>query len=130
VFIQATALLNRIYPVVSCHPHSCGDQSAMNSNPRDGATSAYLVRCNACDRAFWLPTRDDVPEHSGWERRASAHHDTGVRCAGSAMPGYWIGEGDGHTTIVDRSGPPETFDRIDGEGHGPIGDSWPSGKGT
>jgi hypothetical protein len=55
----------------------------------------YLVRCAQCDRAFWLSGRDDPPpEHSGWERRASAHHDTGTRCAGSGRPGYWIGEGD------------------------------------
>lgn len=56
----------------------------------------YLVRCAACDRAFWLAGREEAaPEHSAWERHPAAHRDTGVRCPGSRRPGHWIGEGDG-----------------------------------
>ena len=55
----------------------------------------YLVRCARCDRAFWQDSRDvPVPEHSRWERRVTAHRDTGSRCDGSMRRGYWIAEGE------------------------------------
>ena len=56
----------------------------------------YLVRCARCDRAFWQDSRDaPVPEHTRWERRVTAHRDTGRRCDGSMRRGYWIAEGEG-----------------------------------
>jgi hypothetical protein len=59
----------------------------------------YLVHCSACDRAFWQAEQDaPLPEHSRWERRAVAHHDTRQRCDGSARRGHWIAEGEGPPT--------------------------------
>lgn len=59
----------------------------------DGSKS-YLVRCARCDRAFWLASPDaPAPEHSRWDRRVAAQHESASRCDGSGQPGYWIGEG-------------------------------------
>ena len=56
----------------------------------------YLVRCARCDRAFWQANHDALlPEHTRWERRVTAHRDTGRRCDGSMRRGYWIAEGEG-----------------------------------
>ena len=52
----------------------------------------YLVRCVACDQAFWGDSRDAAtPSHTRWDRRTSAI-PVGDRCEGSGRAGHWVVE--------------------------------------
>jgi hypothetical protein len=65
----------------------------------------YLVRCTACDRAFWQAEGSGpVPEHTVWLRGAWSHAETERRCRGSDCIGHWVARDDRPPTITRVTG--------------------------